>query len=167
MAALIASVGLTGHEETKAGDALRRGLSGGLKRRLSIAAALIKEPKLIFLDEPTSGLDAAAAAAIMSFITELAAQEDLAIVATIHQPSTKVYDGFDQVMLLSGGREAFCGASRDAIGYFEGIGHAMPRHTNPAEFLLDLVNADFTPKAEVDKILDAWRDHIAAGAAAQ
>merc|ERR1712185_404339 len=109
-----------------------QGMSGGQKRRLSIAAALIKEPKLIFLDEPTSGLDAAAAAAIMSFITELAAQEDLAIVATIHQPSTKVYDGFDQVMLLSGGREAFCGASRDAIGYFEGIGHAMPRHTNPA-----------------------------------
>ena len=165
VAQILTKMGLDSCADTIVGNEFVQGMSGGQKRRLSIAAALIKEPKLIFLDEPTSGLDAAAAAAIMSFITELAAQEDLAIVATIHQPSTKVYDGFDQVMLLSGGREAFCGASRDAIGYFEGIGHAMPRHTNPAEFLLDLVNADFTPKAEVDKILDAWRDHIAAGAA--
>jgi ABC-type multidrug transport system ATPase subunit len=83
-------MGLAGCADTLIGNEFVQGLSGGQKRRLSIALALIKQPKLLFLDEPTSGLDAAAAAAIMRFITDLAKQQNLIIVATIHQPSTKV-----------------------------------------------------------------------------
>jgi hypothetical protein len=113
-------------------------------------------PSLPLQDEPTSGLDAAAAANIMVFIKELAKEERLIVVATIHQPSSKVYAGFDQVMILSGGKEAFCGDARETIGYFEGLGYPMSALTNPAEFFLDLVNADFVDQAEVDKILDQW-----------
>ena len=84
-------------------------LSGGQKRRLSLAIARLKHPTLLFLDEPTSGLDAAAASNIMKEIIRVAREERLIILCTIHQPSTKVYDGFDQVMILSQGREAFAG----------------------------------------------------------
>eukprot|EP00978_Attheya_sp_CCMP212_P012579 scaffold31452_cov48-Attheya_sp.AAC.2 len=134
-------------------------LSGGQKRRLSIAIALLKQPAVIFLDEPTSGLDAASASHIMKEIKRIAKVEKLIIICTIHQPSTKVYDGFDNVMILSKGREAFHGKQEDAEGYFESIGHPMPRATNPAEFFLDLVNADFSTDDEVDSILDAWEAH--------
>ena len=82
-------------------------------------ACFIKQPKLLFLDEPTSGLDAAAAVNIMVFVKELAKAENLIVVATIHQPSSKVYAGFDQVMILSGGREAYCGDARETMVYFE------------------------------------------------
>eukprot|EP00961_Rhodomonas_salina_P010024 134972-Rhodomonas_salina.5 len=51
--------------DTKCGSQFVTGLSGGQKRRLSLALSLIKNPLVLFLDEPTSGLDAAAAASIM------------------------------------------------------------------------------------------------------
>ena len=92
---------------TKVGNAFFAGLSGGQKRRLSLAVALLSNPLVLFLDEPTSGLDAAAAASIMRFLKELAVAANIAIVCTIHQPSSAVYNGFDRVMLLSGGKVAF------------------------------------------------------------
>ena len=116
---LLEKMGLESCAKTKVGNMFMQGMSGGQKRRLSIALALIKQPKLLFLDEPTSGLDAAAAVNIMVFVKELAKAENLIVVATIHQPSSKVYAGFDQVMILSGGREAYCGDARETMAYFE------------------------------------------------
>jgi hypothetical protein len=89
-------------------------------------------------------------------IKALAASSNLVIVTTIHQPSTKVYNGFDQILLLSGGREAYCGLASEAPAYFEHLGWPMECNTNPAEFFLDLVNSDFVAQRDVDKILDAW-----------
>ena len=148
---IIEKMGLNGCADTRCAR-----LSGGQQRRLSIAVALLKQPTVLFLDEPTSGLDAAAASNIMQEITRVAKDEQLVIVCTIHQPSTKVYNGFDQVMILSRGREAFMGDVGDAAPYFESIGHPMPENTNPAEHFLDLVNSDFSGEEDVTKILDQW-----------
>jgi ABC-type multidrug transport system ATPase subunit len=152
---LIDKLGLTICADTRCAR-----LSGGQQRRLSIALALLKKPKVLFLDEPTSGLDAAASSNIMEEITRVAKAENLIVVCTIHQPSTKVYHGFDKVMIMSRGREAFTGkAAPDATDYFEQLGYPLPDATNPAEHFLDLVNSDFSGKEEVEHILDAWKAH--------
>ena len=137
---VVKKMGLESCQNTRVGNMFIQGLSGGQKRRLSIALALIKQPTLMFFDEPTSGLDAAAAANIMREITTLAQEENLCIVATIHQPSSKVYQRFDQIMILSGGREAFCGTLPETKPYFESLGYPLIDDTNPAEYFLDLVN---------------------------
>eukprot|EP00977_Amphora_coffeiformis_P020361 scaffold8152_cov195-Amphora_coffeaeformis.AAC.8 len=61
-------------------------------------------------------------------------------------------------MILSKGREAFTGPVKEAVPYFESIGHALPLQTNPAEHFLDLVNSDFSDEDQVNKILDTWQE---------
>lgn len=156
---ILAKMGLEVCADTRVGNEFIKGLSGGQKRRLSIAVALIKEPNALFLDEPTSGLDAAAAASIMTFIKELAQKDNLIIVASIHQPSAKVYEGFDQMMLLSKGRVAYNGPAKDAEAYFGAQGFETPSNMSAAEYFLDLVNADFTSDEDVGKVLDSWEGH--------
>jgi ABC-type multidrug transport system ATPase subunit len=69
---LLSSFGLRDQADTLIGTPIRKGVSGGQKRRVSVAAQLMTSPKILFLDEPTSGLDSAASWEVMSFVKELA-----------------------------------------------------------------------------------------------
>eukprot|EP00966_Prymnesium_polylepis_P090204 2089150-Prymnesium_polylepis.1 len=55
---LLQKLSLVKSADTIVGDAKRRGISGGERKRLSIGCELLSSPSLLFLDEPTSGLDA-------------------------------------------------------------------------------------------------------------
>jgi ABC-type uncharacterized transport system ATPase subunit len=72
--ALITAFGLNSAAEVLVGTPIRKGISGGQKRRLSVASQLITSPKIIFLDEPTSGLDSRASFEVMSFVKNIAAK---------------------------------------------------------------------------------------------
>jgi ABC-type multidrug transport system ATPase subunit len=78
------------------------------------------------------GLDAAAAENIMQEIVRVAKDERIIILCTIHQPSTKVYNGFDETMIMSRARTAYIGDVKEAAPYFERIGYPVPPQTNPA-----------------------------------
>ena len=82
--ALMTSFGLQGPSNTLIGTAIRKGISGGQKRRVSVAAQLITSPKLLFLDEPTSGLDSAASFEVISFVKEIAKKHNVS-----HSPRTQ------------------------------------------------------------------------------
>jgi ABC-type multidrug transport system ATPase subunit len=157
---LLDKLGLSVCKDTKVGNQFIQGLSGGQKKRLSLALALIKKPEIMYLDEPTSGLDAAASANVMQYVKELTKEYNIITVATIHQPSSNIYFSFDYAMLLSRGRLAYFGTPKNSIPYFKTIGYDMPEFSNPADFLLDCINAEFTSPEKVNEVLDAWSANV-------
>ena len=72
MEELLIAFGLRNHSNVLVGTPIRKGLSGGQKRRLSIASQLITAPKILFLDEPTSGLDSVASYEVMKYLRVVA-----------------------------------------------------------------------------------------------
>jgi ABC-type multidrug transport system ATPase subunit len=140
---LLGSFGLGRQSDTIIGTPIRKGISGGQKRRVGIASQLITSPKILFLDEPTSGLDSAASFEVISFLRDVARRNNLIVVASIHQPSTSTFNLFDKLLLLSGGKTHYFGPLHNVDAYYESIGRPIALHVNPAEYLLDLVNIDF------------------------
>jgi ABC-type multidrug transport system ATPase subunit len=69
---LLDSFGLRNQSNAIIGTPIQKGISGGQKRRVSVASQLITGPKILFLDEPTSGLDSAASWEVISFVKEVA-----------------------------------------------------------------------------------------------
>ena len=57
--------------DTIVGTPIKKGLSGGQKKRLGVASRLVPDPKILFLDEPTSGLDSALSYEVVNYIKEI------------------------------------------------------------------------------------------------
>ena len=90
-------------------------LTGGQLKRVSIGLGLVTEPQVLFLDEPTTGLDSSAAHIIMEYISRVAKELQIVVIATLHQPSRAVFAKIDDLLLLSpGGHLAFAGSVGDA-----------------------------------------------------
>ena len=93
---------------------------------------------------------------MMTFLKGIAASKNIAVVCTIHQPPASVFADFDNCMILSMGRTAYFGKASKMGEYLASIGSPLPADTNPSEFILDLVNTDFTPISGVKEVLDKW-----------
>ena len=93
-----------------------RALSGGQRKRASIAVELLTRPRLFFLDEPTSGLDPSTAADVMRLLRRLS-QRGVTVVLTTHEPAG--IDRCDRVVFLArDGHLAFTGSPAEARRYF-------------------------------------------------
>ena len=95
--------------DTIVGDNDNRGISGGQKRRVSVAVDIIHMPQVVFLDEPTSGLDSSTALSVVESLKELASSRGCTIVMTIHQPSARLFNLIDKVLFLAQGRVTYNG----------------------------------------------------------
>ncbi|EGW34827.1 ATP-dependent ABC transporter [Spathaspora passalidarum NRRL Y-27907] len=138
---LIRHTGLVDCADTVIGSDFVKGISGGEKRRVSIAIQLLSKPKVLFLDEPTSGLDSSTAETIYSLLETLAKENGTTVILTIHQPSYEMFCTFGSLLLLGyGGKVIYQGDSIGVIKYLSRLGYPMKKDTNVADFVLDLVS---------------------------
>ncbi|KAI7739428.1 hypothetical protein M8C21_010771 [Ambrosia artemisiifolia] len=147
---VIAELGLCKCADTIIGNTFIRGVSGGERKRVSIAHEMLINPSLLILDEPTSGLDSTAAHKLMSTLGGLAHQKGKTVVTSVHQPSSRVFQSFDMVLVLSEGRCIYFGKGSEAMSYFESVDFRPCFPMNPADFLLDLANGTFYIYSHVD-----------------
>ena len=132
------------------------GLNVEQRKLLTIGVELAAKPALLlFLDEPTSGLDSQSSWAIVAFLRKLA-DNGQAVLSTIHQPSSILFQEFDRLLFLAkGGKTVYFGDigqnSETLLTYFEGHG---ARHCddaeNPAEYMLDIIGAGAKRKKAQD-----------------
>ena len=112
-------VGLSDCKDLRVGNVLDKTISGGQRKRLNIALELMREPEVLFVDEPTSGLSSRDSENIMDLLKELTLRGKL-IFVVIHQPSSDIFNLFDQLLLLDqGGMPIYYGNPIDSIFYFK------------------------------------------------
>ncbi|KAG5253860.1 ABC transporter-related family protein [Salix suchowensis] len=138
----ISEMGLQDCSDRMVGNWHLRGISGGEKKRLSIAIEILTRPRLLFLDEPTSGLDSASSFFVIQTLRNIA-RDGRTIISSIHQPSSEVFALFDDLFLLSGGETVYFGDARMTVEFFAEAGFPCPRRRNPSDHFLRCINSDF------------------------
>lgn len=127
---LIDILGLNEIKNSIIGDS-NNGISGGQKKRLSIAVELIGNPEILFLDEPTSGLDVFSATKLIKYLKKI----EKTCIISIHQPSTEIFYTFDDIIILKDTKIFYKGPTKDFIPYLKTQGFEIPSYTNPADYL--------------------------------
>ncbi|CAD6187882.1 unnamed protein product [Caenorhabditis auriculariae] len=136
-----------------------KGLSCGEKKRLAFASEILTCPRILFCDEPTSGLDAFMAGHVVQALRRLA-DGGMTVVITIHQPSSQVYQLFNNVCFMACGRIIYLGPGGDAAPLFARCGFPCPPYFNPADHLirtLAVIDKDRTTSLKtIAKIRDGF-----------
>jgi ATP-binding cassette subfamily G (WHITE) protein 2 len=161
---LLAAFGLTGVADTYIGGPAVRGISGGQRRRVTLARGVASRGALLFCDEPTSGLSATDAELCVRSLRIIAKKFRVLIMVVIHQPRVEVASLFDSLFLLtsSPGRVVYNGPMDGALQYWKDCGHSVPEFANPTDVYLDYVTPG-GPKDHVDQFVRMYNERLKPG----
>ncbi|XP_050406393.1 ATP-binding cassette sub-family G member 5 isoform X1 [Patella vulgata] len=134
---VINDLGLKNVADSVIGGSVDRGISGGERRRVTIAIQLLQDPDILLLDEPTTGLDSFTAKHLVTNLKDLAHSGKI-IIMTIHQPRSDIFKLFNQVAILSQGEVTYSGKPEDIVPYFTNINFPCPRYANPIDIYIDV-----------------------------
>ncbi|KAM0064291.1 putative ABC-type sulfate transporter [Helianthus debilis subsp. tardiflorus] len=126
--------------DTMFGDDMRRGISGGQKKRLTTGEMIVGPTKALYMDEVSNGLDSSTTYQIITCLQQLAHITDASILISLLQPSPEAFDLFDDIMLMAEGMIVYHGPRSNVLEYFEGLGFKCPERKGVADFLQEVVS---------------------------
>jgi ABC-type multidrug transport system ATPase subunit len=136
-------------QNTKIGDNLNRGVSGGERKRVSIAVELLSDSPIIFLDEPTTGLDSYNAYEVIATINNLAKDTNKIVIFTIHQPASEIFQLLDKICVLALGKTVFFGHKENLEPLFKKIRLPIPHLYNPFEHIIEMTTINSIENSDV------------------
>ncbi|KAE8684348.1 putative Suppressor of protein silencing 3 [Hibiscus syriacus] len=122
------------------GDDMRRGISGGQKKRVTTGEMLVGPAKALFMDEISTGLDSSTTFQIVRFMKQMVHIMDVTMVISLLQPAPETYDLFDDIILLSEGKIVYQGPREHVLEFFESVGFKCPNRKGIADFLQEVTS---------------------------
>lgn len=162
-------LGLWHCRDNRIGNSTSRGVSGGERKRVSVAVELVARPSVLLLDEPTSGLDATTAFSLVSTLKDLCSNGGHSIAVVIHQPRTTIYNLFDNLLLLSKGHMVYNGPPDKARIYLEEATlNPLPPETGIADWIMDILIEDEAKggSAVLSRVWEQNKNHFIIGSEA-
>ncbi|KAK9192465.1 hypothetical protein WN944_003157 [Citrus x changshan-huyou] len=133
-------LGLDVCADTMVGDAMRRGISGGQKKRLTTGEMIVGPTKALFMDEITNGLDSSTAYQIIACIQQLVHITDSTALISLLQPAPETFDLFDDIILMAEGKIVYHGPWDHVLAFFEDCGFRCPERKGVADFLQEVLS---------------------------
>jgi ABC-2 type transport system ATP-binding protein len=137
-------------------------LSGGLKQRVGVAAALVNDPQLVFLDEPTTGLDPKARREVWQVIENLRKLDKTVFLTTHYMEEAQMLS--DKIAVINKGRIAAIGSPQDLISQHGGLKTLVIRkggkklaETLKQEYGNTTLNHDGDVLMKADDVSEMWR----------
>ncbi|KAL4578715.1 hypothetical protein LXL04_014844 [Taraxacum kok-saghyz] len=133
-------LGLENCADVMVGDQMRRGISGGEKKRVTTGEMLVGPARVLFMDEISTGLDSSTTYQIIKSLKQMVHIMDLTMVISLLQPDPETYKLFDDVILMSEGQIVYQGPCQNVLEFFESMGFKCPERKGVADFLQEVTS---------------------------
>ncbi|KAL6645520.1 hypothetical protein ACP70R_017128 [Stipagrostis hirtigluma subsp. patula] len=133
-------LGLEVCADTMVGDEMRRGISGGQRKRLTIGEMLVGLAMVLFMDEISTGLDSSTTLKILNSLRQSIHILGGTAVISLLQPAPEAYDMFDDIILLSEGQVVYQGPRENVLEFFESVGFRCLERKGVADFLQEVTS---------------------------
>ncbi|GLJ25062.1 hypothetical protein SUGI_0479520 [Cryptomeria japonica] len=122
------------------GDEMRRGISGGEKKRVTTGEILMGSATVLFMDNITTGLDSSTAFQILNYIRQSVQMLDMTAVLSLLQPTPEIFELFDDIILLSEGHIVYQGPLNHGLEFFASMGFHCPERKAVADFFQEVTS---------------------------
>ncbi|BBG98920.1 ABC-2 and Plant PDR ABC-type transporter family protein [Prunus dulcis] len=131
-------LGLDICKDTIVGDEMRRGISGGQRKRVTTGEMIVGPTKTLFMDEISTGLDSSTTFQIVKCLQQIVHITEATILMSLLQPAPETFDLFDDIILLSEGQIVYQGPRDNILEFFESCGFRCPERKGTADFLQEV-----------------------------
>ncbi|KAJ8767837.1 hypothetical protein K2173_020777 [Erythroxylum novogranatense] len=137
---IVKMLGLDNCSDIPVGDEMRRGISGGEKKRVTTGEMLAGPARAFVMDDISTGLDSSTTFQIIKFLRQIVHIMGVTMVVSLLQPAPETFKLFDDIILLSEGQIVYQGPRESVLDFFESIGFKCPERKGVADFLQEVTS---------------------------